>query len=117
MINGDRILVLNYDSQTYAFLIGEVRNLYIGAKQKIATTALDLFDGSKLQLSSLESVRAFRVSWRHTGQLWTHTVGVTDSAITEFGIKRQKGKPGISYNAFSANPESPITETDIRNLP
>jgi hypothetical protein len=38
-------------------------------------------------------------------------IGVTDSAITEFGIKRQKGKSGISYNAFSANPESPIMET------
>jgi hypothetical protein len=45
---GDRILVLNYDSQTYAFLIAEVRRLYRGAKQKIVTTALDLFEGSKV---------------------------------------------------------------------
>jgi hypothetical protein len=39
---------------------------------------------------------------------------VTDSAITEFGIKRQKCKSGILYNAFSANPESPIMETAIK---
>jgi hypothetical protein len=45
---GDRILVLNYNSQTYAFLIAEVRRLYRGAKQKIVTTALDLFEGSKV---------------------------------------------------------------------
>jgi hypothetical protein len=57
---GDRILVLHYDSQTYAFLVAEVRRLYRGAKQKIVTTALDLFDGSKLLLLSLESVRVFR---------------------------------------------------------
>jgi hypothetical protein len=57
---GDRILVLNYDSQTYSFLIAEVRRLYRGAKQKIASTALVLFEGSKVQLSSLESVRTFR---------------------------------------------------------
>jgi hypothetical protein len=43
--------------------------------------------------------------------------GVTDSAITEFGIKRQKCKSGISYNAFSANPESPIMETAIKESP
>jgi hypothetical protein len=42
---------------------------------------------------------------------------VTDSAITEFGIKRQKCKSGISYNAFSANPESPIMETAIKESP
>ena len=29
--------------------------------------------------------------------------------ITESSIKRQKCKSGISYNAFSANPESPIS--------
>jgi hypothetical protein len=45
------------------------------------------------------------------------TDGVTDSAITEFGIKRQKCKSGISYNAFSANPESPIMETVIKESP
>jgi hypothetical protein len=56
----DRILVLNYDSQTYTFFIAEVRRLYRGAKQKIATTALYLFEGSKVRLSSLKSVRAFR---------------------------------------------------------
>jgi hypothetical protein len=42
-------------------MIAEVRRLYRGEKQKIATTALDLFKGSKVRLSSLESVRAFRV--------------------------------------------------------
>jgi hypothetical protein len=40
---GDRILGLNYDPQTYAFLITEEERLYQGAKQDIATTALDLF--------------------------------------------------------------------------
>jgi hypothetical protein len=50
--------------------------------------------------------------------LWpTELKGVTDSAITEFGIKRQKCKSGISYNAFLANPESPIMETAIKESP
>jgi hypothetical protein len=57
----DRILGLNYDPQTYAFLIAGVGWLYREAKQKIATTALDLFEGSKIQLSSLKSVRIFKV--------------------------------------------------------
>jgi hypothetical protein len=57
---GNRIRVLNYDSQTYTFLIAEMRRLYRETKQKIITTALDLFEGSKVQLSSLESVRALR---------------------------------------------------------
>jgi hypothetical protein len=58
---GDRVLVLNYDSEKYAFLIAEMGRLYRGAKQKIATAALDLFEGSKIQLSYLKSVRVFRV--------------------------------------------------------
>jgi hypothetical protein len=40
-----------------------------GQDQEIATTAADLFKGSKVQLTSLESVRAFRVklaSYRST---------------------------------------------------
>jgi hypothetical protein len=59
---GDRILGLNYDPQTYAFLIREVGRLYRGEKQKIVTAALDLFEGSKVQLLLLESVRIFRVN-------------------------------------------------------
>jgi hypothetical protein len=39
------------------------------------------------------------------------------NAITEFGIKRQKCKSGISYNAFSTNPESPIMKTAIKESP
>jgi hypothetical protein len=57
----DKVLVLNNDSQKYAFLIEEVGRLYRGAKQKIATAAWDFFEGSKIQLSSLESVRVFRI--------------------------------------------------------
>jgi hypothetical protein len=34
----------------------------MGANQEIATTGLDLFKGSKIQLSSLKSVRAFKVN-------------------------------------------------------
>jgi hypothetical protein len=41
--------------------MAEVGRLYRGANQEIATTALDLFTGSKIQLSSLKSVRTFRV--------------------------------------------------------
>jgi hypothetical protein len=41
--------------------MAEVGRLYRGANQEIATTALDLFKGSKIQLSSLEFVRTFRV--------------------------------------------------------
>jgi hypothetical protein len=57
---GDRIRVLNYDSQTYTFPIAEERRLYREANQKIMTTALDLLEGLKVQVSSLELVRAFR---------------------------------------------------------
>jgi hypothetical protein len=60
-LRGDRILGLHYDPQTYAFLITEVGRLYRGANQEKATTALDLFKGSKIQLSSLKSVGTFRV--------------------------------------------------------
>jgi hypothetical protein len=56
-----KVLVLNNDSQKYAFLIAEVGRFYSGAKQKIATAALDLLEGSKIQLSSFESVRVFIV--------------------------------------------------------
>jgi hypothetical protein len=58
---GHRILCLHYDPPTYAFLIAELGRLYRGANQEIAITALDLFKGSKIQLSSLVSVTAFRV--------------------------------------------------------
>jgi hypothetical protein len=58
---GNRILGRHYDPQTYAFLMAEVGRLYRGAYQEIATKALDLFKGSKIQLSSLKSVRTFRV--------------------------------------------------------
>jgi hypothetical protein len=54
---GNRIRGLHYDPPTYA----ELERLYRGANQEIATTALDLFKGSKIQLLSLKSVRAFRV--------------------------------------------------------
>jgi hypothetical protein len=52
---------LHYDPTTYAILIAELERLYGGADQEIAATALDLFKGAKVQLASLESVRAVRV--------------------------------------------------------
>jgi hypothetical protein len=48
---------LHYD----AGIIAELERLWGGPDQEIATTAADMFKGSKVQLTSLESVRAFRV--------------------------------------------------------
>jgi hypothetical protein len=42
-------------------MIAELERLYGWADQEIASTVLDLFNGPKVQLLSLESVRAFRV--------------------------------------------------------
>jgi hypothetical protein len=58
---GNMIRGLHYDPTTYTILIAELERLYGGADQEIATTALDLFKCAKVQLLSLESVRAFRV--------------------------------------------------------
>jgi hypothetical protein len=58
---GNMIRGLHYDPTTYAILIAELERLYRGADQEIATTALDLFKGAKVQLASLKLVRAFRV--------------------------------------------------------
>jgi hypothetical protein len=60
---------LHYDPITYAGLIAELERLWGGPDQEIAITAADLFKGSKVQLTSLESVRALRVklaSYRST---------------------------------------------------
>jgi hypothetical protein len=64
-LTGNIILGLHYDPQTYTFLMAEVGRLYRGVNQEISTTALDLFKGSKIQLSSLESVRTFRTVEDH----------------------------------------------------
>jgi hypothetical protein len=59
----------HYNPITYAGIIAELERLWGGLDQEIATTAADLFKGSKVQLTSLESVRAFRVklvSYRST---------------------------------------------------
>jgi hypothetical protein len=58
---GNMIRGLHYDPMTYAILIAELERLYGGADQETATTALDLFKGAKVQLVSLDSLRAFRV--------------------------------------------------------
>jgi hypothetical protein len=60
---------LHYDPITYAGITAELERFWGGLDQEIATTAADLFKGSKVQLTSLESVRAFRVksaSYRST---------------------------------------------------
>jgi hypothetical protein len=78
---GYRILGLNYNPQTYAFLIAEVERLYREAKQKVATTALDLLEGSKIQLSSLKSVRIFRVKLEaYRATLDTYRIGEAEFA-------------------------------------
>jgi hypothetical protein len=58
---GNMIRGLHYDPKIYATLIAELERLYGGADQEIATTALYLFKGAKVQLSSRDLVRAFRV--------------------------------------------------------
>jgi hypothetical protein len=64
-LTDDKILGLHYDPQSYGFLMADVGRLYREANQEISTTALNLFKGSKIQLSSLESVRTFRTVEDH----------------------------------------------------
>jgi hypothetical protein len=52
---------LHYDPTTYAGLIAELERLYGGSDHEIAATANELFKDQRVQLTSLESVRAFRV--------------------------------------------------------
>jgi hypothetical protein len=98
---GDRIRVLNYDSKTYAFLITEVRRLYREAKQKIMATALDLLKGSKVQLSSLESVRAFR-----------EKLEAYKTTLNSYHIQEEEFSPnGPLYRAII---DKKFTQPDIR---
>jgi hypothetical protein len=52
---------LNYDARTYAVLIRELKRLFGGAKAEILLASVDLFKGPKVLLTSLDSVRTFRV--------------------------------------------------------
>jgi hypothetical protein len=52
---------LHYDPTTYKGLIAELERRYGGSDHEIAATANELFKGQRVQLTSLESVRAFRV--------------------------------------------------------
>jgi hypothetical protein len=58
---GPLIRSLHYDPPTYVKLISELERLFGGADQEIAYTANELYKGQKVQLTLLESVRAFRV--------------------------------------------------------
>jgi hypothetical protein len=50
---------LHYDATTYASIIGQLERHYGGMDQEIASTAAELFKGQKVQLTLMESVRAF----------------------------------------------------------
>jgi hypothetical protein len=52
---------LHYDPKTYASMIAELEQLWGGPDKEIATTAVELLKGAKVQMNSLDSVRAFRV--------------------------------------------------------
>jgi hypothetical protein len=52
---------LNYDARTYAVLIRELKRLFGGAEAEILLASVDLFKGPKVSLTSLDSVRTFRV--------------------------------------------------------
>jgi hypothetical protein len=47
---------LHFDGKTYAGLISGLERLFGGREQEIASTAADLFKGSKVQLAFLDSV-------------------------------------------------------------
>jgi hypothetical protein len=82
---GNMIRGLHYDPTTYAILIAELERLYGGADQEIATTALDLFKGAKVQLAPLKSVRAFRVKL----QAYRATLDTYHKREAEFAPKSQ----------------------------
>jgi hypothetical protein len=52
---------LNYDARTYAAVIRELERLFGGAEAEIMLASTELFKGPKVVLSSLDSVRTFRV--------------------------------------------------------
>jgi hypothetical protein len=58
---GAMIGELHYDPTTSAGFIAELERLYGGSDHEIAATANELFKGQRVQLTSLESVQAFRV--------------------------------------------------------
>jgi hypothetical protein len=52
---------LNYDARTYAAVIRELERLLGGAEAEVMFASTELFKGPKVVLSSLDSVRTFRV--------------------------------------------------------
>jgi hypothetical protein len=54
---------LNYDARTYAAVIREFERLFGGVEAEIMLASTELFKGPKVVLSSLDSVRTFRVKW------------------------------------------------------
>jgi hypothetical protein len=52
---------LNYDARTYAVVIRELERLFGGSEAEIMLASTELFKGPKVVLSSLDSVRTFRV--------------------------------------------------------
>jgi hypothetical protein len=72
---------LNYDERTNAVLIRELERLFGGAEAEISLASVDLFKGPKVLLTSLDSVRTFRVklaAYRTT--LETHWQRATEFA-------------------------------------
>jgi hypothetical protein len=52
---------LNYDTRTYAAVIRELERLFGGAEAEVMLASTELFKGLKVVLSSLNSVKTFRV--------------------------------------------------------
>jgi hypothetical protein len=55
------MLWLNYDAATYSALIRELERIYGGAEAEVTLAAAERSKGGKVQLTSLNSVRTFRV--------------------------------------------------------
>jgi hypothetical protein len=62
---------LNYDLATYAALIRELERLFGGAETEVALAAAELFKGAKVQITSLDAVRSFRVKLAAYGTVLT----------------------------------------------
>jgi hypothetical protein len=71
---------LNYDARTYATLIRELERLFGGAEAEISLASADFFKGPTVQITSLYSVRSFRVKLAAFGTLATHKQRATEFA-------------------------------------
>jgi hypothetical protein len=117
---------LNYDARTYAVVIRELERLYGGAKAEISLSSTELIKGPKVMISSLDSVRTFRVKLSaYSTTLDTHGQRQTEFALNS-NLYREImhswfNQPDLVHfheqrvaKGWPASPEGMLTWLDMR---